>query len=223
MITRASFSEYGPRAVDVVAPAVDIVSTAVLSMTDQTNGVGTAGEAAYFTGDGTSFASPLVAGEAALLLSQAQQLGLNGSIGPDALARVILSATTELGNDPTGGGPHWAGHGRVNYLAAIQQIGPGLVTTPTAPAGLTAKATETDTVQVSWENRSDNEEGFLINRAERSGGVVGSYETIAQADHGVTSFTDDTVLSGVTYLYRVAAYNVAATNFASRAAAVAMP
>jgi subtilisin family serine protease len=222
MTVRASFSEYGPKAVDVVAPAVDIVSTAVLSMTDQSNGVGNAGEAAYFTGDGTSFASPLVAGEVALLLSRAQQLGLDGSIGPDTFARLILNATTDLGNDPTGGA-HWAGHGRVDYLAAIQQIGSGLVTGPTAPAGLIAKATGTDTVEVNWQDRSDNEQGFLIDRAEKSGGVVGSYQTIAEADHGVTSFSDDTVLSGVTYLYRVAAYNVAATNFASRVAVVTMP
>ena len=74
MRSRASFSEYGKKAVDVVAPAVDIVSTAVLSMTDQNNG--RAGRHRdVCVGDGTSFASPLVAGEAALLLSVSSNLG----------------------------------------------------------------------------------------------------------------------------------------------------
>ena len=123
MRARASFSEYGPKAVDVVAPAVDIVSTAVLSMTDQNNGWGQAGDSTYFVGNGTSFASPLVAGEAALLLSRGEHLGLDGSITADTIESVILNATTDLGDDPTdtpNGGAKWAGHGRVDFLAALQ-------------------------------------------------------------------------------------------------------
>ncbi len=100
MGARASFSEFGSKAVDVVAPAVDIVSTAVLSMTDQTNGEGQAGSFTYFYGNGTSFASPLVAGEAALLLARAEELGLDGAISADSIERVILSATTPLGTIP---------------------------------------------------------------------------------------------------------------------------
>ncbi|MGO9610821.1 MAG: S8 family serine peptidase [Verrucomicrobiia bacterium] len=226
MRSRASFSEYGRRAVDVVAPAVDVVSTAVLSLTDQNNGMGTAGTATYFVGNGTSFASPLVAGEAALLLSRAEQLGLGGSIGPDAIVTVILNATTYLGADTNSTpnvGADWAGHGRVDYLAAVQQIGPQLVTAPAAPSRLTAKPAGTGTVELNWRDRSDNEQGFMIERAVKADGAVGSFDLIDEVGQGATSYTDSAAQSGVTYAYHVAAFNVAATNFVHGCAVVTVP
>jgi subtilisin family serine protease len=136
MRTRASFSEYGRNAVDVVAPAVDIVGTGVLSMTDQNNGTGQAGSPTYFVGNGTSFASPLVAGEAALLLARAEQLGLQDSISAEAIETIILNATTGVDPDPNlpaHVGTRWAGHGRVDFLTALQQIDPQLVPAPKQP------------------------------------------------------------------------------------------
>jgi serine protease len=226
MSARASFSEFGPKAVDVVAPAVDIVSTAVLSMTDQANGEGPAGSYTYFYGNGTSFASPLVAGEAALLLARAEELGLDGAISANSIERVILKATIPLGDDPTtlpDAGPNWANHGRVDFLAAVQQIGPNLVTAPSAPARLSARAADTGTVELNWADGSNNEQGFVIERAEKSGGSVGSFEAIAEVDRSSTNFTDNSVAAGVTYAYRVAAFNVAATNCTRRPATVTMP
>jgi serine protease len=226
MSARASFSEFGPKAVDVVAPAVDIVSTAVLSMTDQANGEGRAGSYTYFYGNGTSFASPLVAGEAALLLARAEQLGLDGAISVDSIERVILNATTPLGDDPTtlpDAGPNWANHGRVDFLAAVQQIGPDLVTAPSAPARMSAKVADPGVVELTWTDGSNNEQGFVIERAEKSGASVGSFETIAEVDRSSTNYTDNSVASGITYAYRVAAFNVAATNSTRRAATVTTP
>ena len=172
MRARASFSEFGPKAVDVVAPAVDIVSTAVLSMTDQANGEGTAGDFTYFYGNGTSFSSPLVAGEAALLLVRAEELGLDGSISADSIERVILNATTALSDDPhtlPDGGPNWAGHGRVDFLAAVQQIGPDLVTAPNPPVKMSAEVADPGAVELTWADGSDNEQGFVIERAQKEG------------------------------------------------------
>ena len=222
MQTRASFSEYGPKAVDVVAPAVDIVSTAVLSKTDELNGWGTAGDDTYLYGNGTSFASPLVAGEAALLLARAEQLGLSGSISANTIDRVIVTATTSLDVDPVAGA-NWDGHGRVDYLAAIQQIGPQLVTAPTAPVKMTVKATGPGAVELDWTDRSDNEEGFVIERAEKNDRVVGPFEPIAEVNRNVTSYIDDTTESGITYVYRVDAFNVAATNSVRKAVRVTTP
>ncbi len=226
MTARASFSEFGPKAVDVVAPAVDIVSTAVLSMTDQANGEGQAGTYTYFYGNGTSFASPLVAGEAALLLARAEELGLDGAISADSIERVILKATTPLGDDPTtlpDAGPNWANHGRVDFLAAVQQIDSNLVTAPCAPARVSAEVSDTGTVELSWTYGSNNEQGFVIERAEKENGSVGNFEPIAEVDRSSTNFVDDSVSSGVTYAYRVAAFNVAATNCTRRAATVTTP
>jgi subtilisin family serine protease len=226
MRARASFSEFGPKAVDVVAPAVDIVSTAVLSMTDQANGEGTAGDFTYFYGNGTSFSSPLVAGEAALLLVRAEELGLDGSISADSIERVILNATTALGDDPhtlPDGGPNWAGHGRVDFLAAVQQIGPDLVTAPNAPVKMSAEVADPGAVELTWADGSDNEQGFVIERAQKEGGSVGSFEAIAEVDRSSTNYVDESVSSGATYVYRVAAFNVAATNCTRRVATVTTP
>ena len=222
MRARASFSEYGPKAVDVVAPAVDIVSTAVYSKTDEVNGWGTAGDDTYLYGNGTSFASPLVAGEAALLLARAEQLGLSGSISANTIDRVIVTATTDLDPDPVGGAK-WAGHGRVDFFAAIQQIGPQLVTAPAAPVKMSVSTNGLGAVELDWTDRSDNEEGFVIERAEKSSGVVGTFEPIAQVNRNVTSYIDDTTESGVTYEYRVDAFNAAATNSVRKAVSVTTP
>ncbi|HTS18394.1 MAG TPA: S8 family serine peptidase [Verrucomicrobiae bacterium] len=217
MRLRASFSEYGPKAVDVVAPAVDIAGPAVLSVTDQNDGMGQAGSPTYFIGDGTSFASPLVAGEAALLLSRAQELGLSDSISPDAIVSVILNATTRVDEDSVNSrnsGAKWAGRGRVDYYAALQQIGPQLVTAPAAPSRLSARpGAMTGTVELNWTDRSNNEDGFLILRAERSNGALDSFDVIDEVGHGVTTYADTTAQSGTTYIYAAGAYNVAGTNF----------
>ncbi|HUI07612.1 MAG TPA: S8 family serine peptidase [Verrucomicrobiae bacterium] len=226
MRERASFSQFGPRAVDVVAPAVDIVSTAVLSLSDEMAGYGKAGDFEYFYGNGTSFASPLVAGEAALLLSRVHELGLDGCITAEAIERVILTATTDLGDDPADspdGGPHWAGHGRVDFFAAVQQIGPELVTGPRAPGRFRASVTDSGDVELSWVDNSNNEQGFRIERAVRDGSSVSSFEVVADVTRNVTSYTDSTAQSGVTYLYRIAAINPAATNYVRRAAMVSVP
>ena len=226
MRARADFSEYGPKAVDVVAPAVDIVSTAVFSMTDELNGWGRAGDFVYFSGSGTSFASPLVAGEVALLVARGEELGLDGAITADTVERVILSATTDLGDDPTdtpNGGAKWDGHGRVNFLAAVRQVGPHLVTAPKAPAKIFVSVSGPGVVELDWTDKSNNEQGFLIERAEKTNGAVGPFEPIAEVDPNVTSYTDSTVQSGVTYLYTVAAFNVAATNSVRKAARITAP
>jgi subtilisin family serine protease len=226
MRERASFSQYGPKAVDVVAPAVDIVSTAVLSLNDEMLGHGKAGDFSYFYGNGTSFASPLVAGEAGLLLSRAHELGLDGCVSSATIERIILTATTDLGDDAADnpdGGARWAGHGRVDFFAAVRQIGPQLVTAPRAPRRLYASGTGSGVVELNWVDSSDNEQGFRIERAFQDGKNVGPWEMVADVGRDVTSYTDSTAESGVTYLYRVAAFNPAATNYARQAATVTAP
>jgi subtilisin family serine protease len=226
MRSRASFSQFGPKAVDVVAPAVDIVSTAVLSKTDELQGYGKAGSFSYYYGSGTSFASPLVAGEAALLLARVHELGLDGCISAEIIERIIVTATTDLGDDPTDspdGGAKWAGHGRVDFLAAVQQIGPQLVTAPRAPARVSARVGDSGAVELNWIDNSSNEQGFLIERAEKNGKTVGAFAPIAEVDRNLDTYTDTTAQSGVTYLYRLASVNPAATNYVRKAASVTAP
>ena len=63
----------------------------------------------------------------------------------------------------------------------------------------------------------------MIERAQKDGRTVGAYEVIGEAGRDTTSYTDSTAESGVTYMYRLAAFNVAATNCTRRAAVVTTP
>src|SRR5215207_3146669 len=58
---------------------------------------------------------------------------------------------------------------------------------------------------VTWSDRSTNEDGF---RVERKTGTA-AYAQITQKSANVTSFIDSTVTAGITYCYRVRAFNAA--------------
>lgn len=116
---RASFSQYGTTAVDVVAPGTDLVGAAVLSVAD-----GTPGSPSYFLASGTSFSGPLVAGLAALLVSRSLDLG--AGLTNDQIEAIIQDTAVDLpddtGDSPNGGAT-WDNHGRVDFTAAVNAVG----------------------------------------------------------------------------------------------------
>lgn len=119
---RASFSEFGPGAVDVVAPGY-AYGTTVLSVADQQLGMGRAGDAQYRFGRGTSFSTPLIAGLAALMISRTKDLGL--SISNDQVEDIIQNTAVDLPDDPDddpNAGSNWDGHGRINMRAALNAV-----------------------------------------------------------------------------------------------------
>lgn len=77
---------------------------------------------------------------------------------------------------------------------------------PASPTNLTASALSSTNVQLNWQDRSNNEQGFSIER--RDAGVWGP---LANVGANVTVYDDDTVVGGTSYTYRVRAYN-AVTN-----------
>ncbi|MBI1852065.1 MAG: S8 family serine peptidase [Planctomycetes bacterium] len=129
---RASFSQFGPAAVDVVAPGSKLVGASVRSVAS-----GSAGAAAWSIGSGTSFSSPLVAGLAALVIARAKDVG--ASLTNDDVAALIISTAVDLPDDPgdsPDGGATWDGAGRVSFRAAIAAVsGPGGNRLPLAHAG----------------------------------------------------------------------------------------
>jgi len=91
----AGFSNYGP-SVDLVAPGVNILSTAL--------------KGSYSLVNGTSFSAPYVSGTAALLLSE------DSDATPDAVRGILLEAADDLG---TAGRDHFYGAGRLNAAKAL--------------------------------------------------------------------------------------------------------
>ncbi|MEQ8764536.1 MAG: S8 family serine peptidase [Planctomycetota bacterium] len=118
---RASFSQYGSNAVDVVAPGSSLVGAAVLSVAD-----GSPGAPSYFLASGTSFSGPIVAGLAALVVSRSIDVG--AGLNNDQIEALIQNTAQNLPDDPNdspNGGTNWDGNGRVQFLAAIQAVGSG--------------------------------------------------------------------------------------------------
>lgn len=77
---------------------------------------------------------------------------------------------------------------------------------PVAPSNLVADAVSSSQIDLSWQDNSDNEAGFKIERKTGSAGTYSQIDTVA-AD--VTSYSDLTVSPNTTYFYRVRAFNSA--------------
>lgn len=89
-----------------------------------------------------------------------------------------------------------------------------------APSNLTAVALSDKQVQLSWNDNSTDEDGFII---ERTFGPT-SFIKIGQVDSNVTSFTDRFLLQGGTfYTYRVKSFRGKMTSEWSNEATVTTP
>lgn len=124
----APFSQYGPE-VAVAAPGTDIVSTTTLRPDQQPP------NDLYRIADGTSFAAPLVAGEAALLISQ------NHLLTPDQIRSLIQSGAVAVDESIA---PNWAGAGRIDLAASLRLVPAGFYgkvhASPPVPDGTTVEA-----------------------------------------------------------------------------------
>ena len=91
---------------------------------------------------------------------------------------------------------------------------------PNAPSNLAAVAISSTQVNLSWTDNSWNESGFRILRSS-DGGLT--WSQIAQLGANVTTFADTHTSSGITYLYRVYAYNGVGNSLFSNVVQVTMP
>ncbi|MCP3936636.1 MAG: hypothetical protein GY708_14815, partial [Actinomycetia bacterium] len=81
------------------------------------------------------------------------------------------------------------------------------LTPPAAPSNLTATAASGTQIDLAWTDNSNNEEAFDLERA-----TGGSFSRIARPAANATSYQDTTAMPGMTYSYRVRAFNDADTS-----------
>jgi chitodextrinase len=93
----------------------------------------------------------------------------------------------------------------------------GDLAAPVAPSGLTATADSAEAVDLSWQDNSHNEDGFLVERLET--GAMAFVE-IADVSADSTSLRDTDVAVDTEYAYRVRAYNSAGVSDPSNQAEV---
>ena len=91
---------------------------------------------------------------------------------------------------------------------------------PSAPTALTATAASGPRVNLAWADASSNESGFKIERS--TDGVT--FTQIGTVTAEVIAYADTTVVAGVTYRYRVRAFNaVGDSSYSNTAEAATVP
>lgn len=186
---RASFSQFGTAAVDVVAPGDDIVGAGVLSVAD-----GNPGAPAYFLASGTSFSAPIVAGLCALVISRSRDLG--AGLSPDGVEALIQDTAQDLPDDPSdvpNGGATWDNHGRVDFLAAVNAVtGAPLNHPPVANAGADQSGLVGQALAFDGSGSSDPDQDALTfswNFGDGSPAASGAIVTHAYATAGTFTVT----------------------------------
>ena len=138
--------------------------------------------------DGTSMAAPHVAGLAGLIWSNDTTLTY-----AEVKERILLTSdplTSLTGKTVTGG--------RINAYKALNY------NPLTAPGSLTATASSTSAIDITWTDTSSNESGFRIERKTDS---EETYAQIATVGANVGSYTSTGLTTSTTYYFRVRAYN----------------
>lgn len=216
---RAPYSQYGS-GIDVSAPGGD---TSVDQNGDgygdgvlqQTFGTSVTSFGYYFF-QGTSMATPHVAGVAALVKAAR----------PSATAAEIRAAIESSCVDRGAAGYDTTfGHGIVDANAAVDAIlggggGGGDVTPPAAPSGLSATAGN-GTVALDWANNTEADlAGYVVHRATSAAGpFTAQNATLLLA----SAYADSAVANGTTYYYRVTAVDTSGNESGNSATVSATP
>lgn len=105
-------------------------------------------------------------------------------------------------------------------VAQIGWIGTVPKPIPTAPQGLVATASSPTLVNLLWQDTSNVEDGFLI---ERRGGSSAEFSQIAVVTANTGTYSDASVLANTAYAYRVRAFNSTGTSSFTSEASVITP
>jgi hypothetical protein len=94
------------------------------------------------------------------------------------------------------------------------------LTFPAALSGLSASASSTSQIDLSWTDNSGGETGFKI---ERKTGAGGTYIEIATPSANTTTYSDTGLSASTTYYYRARAYNASGNSTYSSEASATTP
>jgi hypothetical protein len=109
--------------------------------------------------------------------------------------------------------------GNSSFSNRVRFTTPATMTLPTSPSNLAASAISSKQVKLTWQDKSNNETGFKIERKTGTG-VWGQIATVGP---NVTVFTNAGLTSGKTYVYRVRASNAVGNSAYSNTASVKTP
>lgn len=109
-------------------------------------------------------------------------------------------------------------HGFPPYTEVLIRVNVVAPQPPAAPSTLVATAVSSSQIDLIWQDNSDNEQGFII---ERKTPCAESYDQIANINKDVTNYSDTGLPPASVYYYRVKAFNeVGNSNYSNKDAAV---
>lgn len=193
----------GPEA-ELAAPGNSITSTV------PTGSCAYCTSSGYASLTGTSMAAPHVAGVAALIIASGiTDANWNGRINDEIRTRLQQTAH-DLG---AAGHDTSYGFGLVDADEAAPSLPPD---PPLAPAGLSATPMSASRIDLVWEDKSNNESGFKVERCTAP--CTDAFIQIGTVGAGVTSYASTGLSASTTYTFRVRAYNAGGDSPASNEA-----
>jgi serine protease len=203
----ASYSNYGA-VVEIAAPGgeTDFFSANNGVLSTLNAGTTTPGADSYAFYQGTSMATPHVAGLVSLMLS------VKPTLTPAQVVSILqMTATAFPGS--SGCNTNNCGAGIINGAAAVAVAQSGLL----PPSNLQANPISPTQINLTWNDNTSDETGFVVERCQGAGCT--NFAQLATVGANVTSYANTGVTANTSYSYRVRAakngVNSAPSNVAS--------
>jgi hypothetical protein len=133
----------------------------------------------------------------------AHEIGHNfGASHPDQASPPQSECSNTIMNSFVGTGFTFCSFSLSEISGFLSSSSSCLASGPAAPSGLTATSVSSTQINLSWQDNSPDETGFVV---ERKTGAGGSWAQIGTTGANSTYYSDSGLASGATYYYRVAA------------------
>lgn len=143
------------------------------------------------------------------------------------IAQAGINVTSFTHTGLTAGGTYryrvrsFNGNGNSTYSNIGEAVTPVSPSVPVAPTSLTANAVSATQINLTWADNSTDESGFYIERCAAVSCT--NFTQIAQSGANTTAYSNSPLSAGVTYRYRIRAFNAAGTSAYSTVAEAVTP